>query len=226
MTLARSHQERGDTLGARIGKKRHSKEAQMKFELPPLPYPSDALEPYLGAETLEVHYGKHHQGYMDKLERALEGTSRASLALEDLVRDSEGDVFNNAAQVWNHTFYWRSMTPNTHAPSKSLAERLDRDLGGMEAFKREFAEIASGEFGSGWAWLVEQTDGKLAVQSTHDADNPLRHGLRPLLTLDVWEHAYYLDYRNERDKYIEAFLDHLIDWSFAESYMEQLAASA
>lgn len=198
----------------------------MKFELPPLPYPSDALEPYLGAETLEVHYGKHHQGYMDKLERALEGTSRASLALEDLVRDSEGDVFNNAAQVWNHTFYWRSMTPNTHAPSKSLAERLDRDLGGMEAFKREFAEIASGEFGSGWAWLIEQTDGKLAVQSTHDADNPLRHGLRPLLTLDVWEHAYYLDYRNERDKYIEAFLDHLIDWSFAESNMEQLAASA
>lgn len=189
----------------------------MKFELPPLPYALDALEPHLGAETLQLHYGKHHQSYLDKLERALEGTSRASQTLETLVRDSEGSVFNNAAQVWNHTFYWRSMTPESSAPGRSLTARLDRDLGGLQGFKREFAEIASGEFGSGWAWLVEHADGTLAIQSTHDADNPLRHGWHPLLTLDVWEHAYYLDYRNERGKYIEAFLDHLIDWSFVEA---------
>lgn len=188
----------------------------MKFELPPLPYGYDALEPYLGARTLELHYGKHHQGYMDKLARALEGTTRAEQRLEDIVCDSEGDVFNNAAQVWNHSFYWRCMSPDPKPPSAALKDRIERDIGGIDDFKREFAEVASGEFGSGWAWLVETREGKLAIQSTSDADNPLRHGLRPLTTLDVWEHAYYLDYQNERGKYIEAFLDHLMDWSFVE----------
>ncbi len=190
----------------------------MKFQLDPLPYEMDALEPHISRRTLNFHYDKHHKGYLQKLEKAIEDTPMTELDLVDIVLDSDGDVFRNAAQVWNHSFYWKGMTPKGGGkPGKKLAERLKRDLGGVDSFKQEFAEVASGEFGSGWAWLVENQSGRLSVVSTSDADNPIERGLRPILTLDVWEHAYYLDYQNDRASYIEAYLDHLVNWSFAES---------
>jgi Fe-Mn family superoxide dismutase len=189
----------------------------MKFELPDLPYEMTALEPYIAAETLQLHYGKHHQGYMDKLKKALSGDKLAEASLEHIVRNSSGAVFNNAAQVWNHSFYWQSMSPEQgKSLGKDLAYRFERDFGGLSSFKRKFAEVAKGHFGSGWAWLVENADGKLDIVSTSDADNPMCHGATPILTLDVWEHAYYLDYQNDRAAYVEAFLDHLANWKFAE----------
>jgi Fe-Mn family superoxide dismutase len=189
----------------------------MNFDLPELPYAFDALQPHIGAQTLQLHYGKHHRGYMTKLEKALRGTDKAEQTLEEIVCSSAGDVFNNAAQVWNHSFYWRCMRAGGGEPDAELEAMLRRDLGGVEAFKREFAAVAAGEFGSGWAWLVQTKGGGLKVLSSSDADNPLRNGQTPLLTLDVWEHAYYLDYQNERGKYIEAYLDHLLDWSFVRA---------
>jgi len=190
----------------------------VKFELPKLPYDYTALEPFISGQTLELHYSKHHQGYMTKLEKAIGGSDLGKKSLEHIVRNSTGDVFNNAAQVWNHSFYWHGMTPgDSKEPSRELAARIKRDLGSLDAFEREFAQIASGEFGSGWAWLIENGDGKLEILSTHDAGNPLSDGAKPLLTLDVWEHAYYLDYQNDRGAYIEALLDHLIDCRFVES---------
>ena len=188
----------------------------MSFKLPPLPWARDALAPHISAETLDFHYGKHHQSYLDKLNKLTEGKPEASQSLEDLVRSSTGGLFNNAAQVWNHTFFWNSMTPNGGgAPTGALAEALARDLGGMEGFRKDFTEAAKGQFGSGWAWLVKKADGKLAITTTSNAGCPLRDGDTPLLTLDVWEHAYYIDYRNARPKYIDAFLDHLVNWDFA-----------
>ncbi len=193
----------------------------MKFELDPLPYALDALEPHISARTLDFHYNKHHRGYMSKLESALEGKPAAEKSLEEIMLDSSGSLFNNAAQVWNHTFYWNSMSPDGGAePSAAMAELLERHFGGLSAFKQEFASVATGEFGSGWAWLVKTAEGTLEILSTHDAENPLRRNLTPLLTLDVWEHAYYLDYQNDRSQYVAAFLDHLIDWSFAEANLE------
>lgn len=190
----------------------------MKFELPRLPYAFDALEPHIGARTLELHYTKHHKGYLRKLEKAIADTALAQESLEDIIRGSDGDVFNNAAQVWNHTFYWRSMSPDGGGdPRGRLLAAIVRDFAGVDGLKAQFAEAASGEFGSGWAWLVATPEGTLRVLSTTDAENPLRDPeTQPLLTLDVWEHAYYLDYQNERAKYIEAYLDHLINWRFAE----------
>jgi Fe-Mn family superoxide dismutase len=177
-----------------------------------------ALEPFISGQTLELHYGKHHQGYVDKLERAISGSKLADDPLEKIIRNSSGEVFNNAAQVWNHSFYWKSMSPPSEIrhPGKNLPERLTQDFGGVDAFKRGFAEIAKGQFGSGWAWLVENDDGSLGLIGTSDAGNPITSGAKPLLTLDVWEHAYYLDYQNERGAYIEAFLDRLINWEFIE----------
>jgi len=199
----------------------------MKFELPTLPYDYAALEPHIGARTLELHYSKHHQGYMNKLEKAVAGTEAANADLEYLVRHAEGEVFNNAAQVWNHSFYWNSMAARGGGkPDGNLTARIQRDIGGLDAFKREFAEIAGGEFGSGWAWLVESPDGVLEILSTTDAENPLTDGYHPLLTLDVWEHAYYLDYQQDRSRYIEAFLDHLINWNFAQHNLGQRMARA
>jgi superoxide dismutase, Fe-Mn family len=189
----------------------------MKFELPDLPYDYSALAPHISARTLEFHYDKHHRGYMSKLEGLIADSPLGAATLEEIVLESDGGVFNNAAQVWNHTFYWRSMKPNGGgAPGGALAKRIEQDLGGIEGFKKAFAASAAGHFGSGWTWLVKTSDGALDVISTKDADNPLRGGLTPLLTLDVWEHAYYLDYQNLRPKYIEAFIDHLLDWQFAE----------
>jgi Fe-Mn family superoxide dismutase len=187
----------------------------VKFEIPDLPYATDALAPHIGARTVELHYGRHHQGYLRKLRGLIEGKPEAEKSLEELITSSDGDVFNNAAQVWNHTFYWRSMRPGGGGrPTGPVREVLERAFGSHADFAREFAEAANGEFGSGWAWLVKDARGRLRVQKSSDAENPLQQGHHPLLTLDVWEHAYYLDYQNERDRYVQAFLDHLLDWDF------------
>jgi Fe-Mn family superoxide dismutase len=183
------------------------------ISLRPLPYAKDALEPYVSARTLEFHYEKHHRGYFEKLRRALEGKPEAKKSVENLICTAEGDLFNNAAQLWNHDFYWRSMRPGGGGePPAALHDVIANRFGSFAEFRRRFAEAATGEFGSGWAWLVRDRYGRLRVQSSSDAENPLREGFEPLLTLDVWEHAYYLDYQNERGRYVERFLDHLVNW--------------
>lgn len=189
----------------------------MAFELPALSYARDALAPHISAETIDFHYGKHHQTYVDKLNAAVEGKPEANATLEELIKTSSGGVFNNAAQIWNHTFYWNSLSPNGGgAPSGALAEAIDRDLGGLAACKQALADAVGTHFGSGWAWLVLD-NGKLKVESLHDAGNPMTSGQTPLLTIDAWEHAFYIDYRNAKPKYCEAVLEHLINWSFAEA---------
>jgi Fe-Mn family superoxide dismutase len=187
----------------------------MAFTLPNLPYAKDALAPHISAETLEFHHGKHHQAYVTNLNKLLEGKPEASKSLEDVIMSSEGGVFNNAAQVWNHTFYWSSMKPNGGGePTGDLLAAINRDFGSFDKFKAAFADAGATQFGSGWAWLVSQ-NGKLAVTKTPNADLPMKHGQKALLTMDVWEHAYYIDYRNARPKYIETFLNHLANWDFA-----------
>jgi Fe-Mn family superoxide dismutase len=195
----------------------------MKFELPTLPYAKDALEPHIGAETLEYHYEKHHRGYLRKLQKAIEGSRQGDRDLEAIVRTSEGAVFNNAAQVWNHTFYWRSMRPKGGgSPGRELTAALESAFGSMEAFRSKFVETATAQFGSGYVWLCRRPrDGRVIVYATHDAHNPLVDDLQPLLTADLWEHAYYLDYRNERGRYVQTFLEHLVDWDFAQRNWEQ-----
>jgi Fe-Mn family superoxide dismutase len=189
----------------------------MRFELAPLPYDKDALAPTLSARTLDFHYEKHHRGYLKKLEKALSGKPLAEKGLEEIIRETEGSVFNFAAQVWNHAFYWHSMTPNGGGrPSGALADAIQRDFGSLEDLKRLLAEAANDEFGSGWAWLVAKPGGKLQVISTSDAENPVQSKLQPLLTIDVWEHAYYLDYQNERNRYVQGVIDELLNWPFAE----------
>jgi len=186
----------------------------MAFTLPELPYAKDALAPHISAETLEYHHGKHHNAYVTNLNKLIDGKPEAQLSLEEIILRSDGGVFNNAAQVWNHTFYWHSMKPGGGGqPSGDLADAIKRDFGSFEKFKEEFANAAATQFGSGWAWLVEK-DGKLAVTKTGNADLPMKHGQKALLTIDVWEHAYYIDYRNLRPKYIETFLTSLVNWDF------------
>jgi Fe-Mn family superoxide dismutase len=188
----------------------------MAFTLPPLPYDKNALAPHISAETLDFHHGKHHQAYVTNLNKALEGKPEANKSLEDIILASDGPVFNNAAQVWNHTFYWSSMKPNGGGqPSGDLADAIKRDFGSFEKFSEAFSNAAATQFGSGWAWLVLGKDKKLAVTKTSNADLPLKHGEKALLTIDVWEHAYYIDYRNARPKYIETFLKSLVNWDFA-----------
>ncbi len=187
----------------------------MSFELPNLPYAKDALAPHMSAETFDYHHGKHHQAYVTKLNALTEGKPEASKSLEALIRSTEGGLFNQAAQVWNHTFFWNSMKPGGGGePSGDLADAIKRDFGGLDKFKEAFTAAAASRFGSGWAWLVKSGD-KLAVTSTANAGNPLTDGQTPILTLDVWEHAYYVDYRNARPKFIAAYLDHLVNWDFA-----------
>ena len=187
----------------------------MKIEVPPLPWPKNALEPHVSARTVELHYEKHHKGYLEKVRKLLQGKPEADAELEDLIRTAKGPLFDNAAQVWNHTFYWRSMRPRGGGkPEGELLGLLTDAFGSFEEFRRRFAEAAIGEFGSGWAWLVRDPRGGLRVLSSDDADNPLRGGAQPLLTLDVWEHAYYLDDQNERNRYVSDFLDHLVNWRF------------
>lgn len=189
----------------------------MAFTLPNLPYAKDALAPHISAETLEYHYGKHHAGYVANLNKLIEGKPEASKTLEEIITGSEvgTGIFNNAAQVWNHTFYWSSMKPKGGGqPTGDLLAAITRDFGSFDKFKEEFANAGATQFGSGWAWLVVK-DGKLAVTKTANADLPMKHGQKALLTMDVWEHAYYIDYRNARPKYIETFLDSLANWDFA-----------
>lgn len=187
----------------------------MVFELPPLPYAKDALAPHLSVETLEFHYGKHHQTYVTNLNNLVPGTEFEGKSLEEIVKKSSGGIFNNAAQVWNHTFYWNSLSPNGGGqPKGDLAAAIDAKFGSFAAFQEEFAKCAVTTFGSGWAWLVKNADGSLALVSTSNAGCPLTTGQTPLLTCDVWEHAYYIDYRNARPKYLEAFWA-LVNWNFA-----------
>lgn len=186
----------------------------MAFTLPELPYAKDSLEPHISAETLEYHHGKHHNAYVTNLNGLVEGTDLAGKSLEEIVAVAEGGTFNNAAQVWNHSFYWECMRPGGGgAPSGSLAAAIDRDFGSFEAFKDQFSKAGATLFGSGWTWLVSE-GGTLKITQTANADLPLKHGQTALLTMDVWEHAYYVDYRNARPKYIETFLESLVNWDF------------
>jgi Fe-Mn family superoxide dismutase len=188
----------------------------MAIELPPLPYSLDALAPTMSQETLEYHYGKHHQTYVTNLNNLIADTDMADKSLEEIILAAEpGPLFNNSAQVWNHTFFWNSLTPSGGgAPSGAIGEAIGEAFGSYEEFRKQFAAAATGQFGSGWAWLVK-TDSGLEITKTANADLPLKHGQTALLTLDVWEHAYYIDYRNARPKYIDAFLDDLLNWEFA-----------
>ena len=191
-----------------------AKPRHLHFSLPPLPYAEDALAPVLSAETLRLHHGKHHKKYVDTMNQLLENEPIEASSLEDVVRKSKGKLFNNAGQTWNHNFYWQSLSPKRMRPSGALLHRLEKDFGSIERFSDAFGAAAVGQFGSGWAWLVEK-DGRLQVVATLNAESPMAHGIKCLLTLDVWEHAYYLDYRNERDRYVSAIMDRL-NWSFAE----------
>jgi len=189
----------------------------MKHELPPLPYAQDALQPTISAETLEYHYGKHHQTYVNNLNNLIDGTEFADLSLEDIIRKASGGLFNNAAQVWNHTFYWNSLSPQGGGnPTGVLAEQINNTFGSIDAFKEQFSKAGATQFGAGWVWLVKKPDNSLAIYSTANADCPLTQGDTPLLTCDVWEHAYYIDYRNARPNYLEAFWN-LVNWDFAAS---------
>lgn len=186
----------------------------MAFTLPELPYARDALLPHISAETLEYHHGKHHNAYVANLNGLIEGTELAGKSLEEIVMASDGGTFNNAAQVWNHSFYWQCMKPGGGgSPSGELAGALDREFGSFQAFREQFSKAGATLFGSGWTWLVHD-GGALKITQTSNADLPMRHGQVALLTMDVWEHAYYIDFRNARPSYIDAFVDHLIDWDF------------
>lgn len=190
----------------------------MAFELPALPYANNRLVPHISEETLEFHYGKHHQTYVTNLNNLVPGTEFEGLSLEEIIVKSSGPIFNNAAQVWNHTFYWNSLAPNGGGePTGALADAINAKFGSFAQFKEEFTKCAVGTFGSGWAWLVKNADGSLALVSTSNAGCPLTTaGQTPLLTCDVWEHAYYIDYRNARPKYLEAFWA-LVNWDFAQA---------
>ncbi|MBJ7306407.1 MAG: superoxide dismutase [Acidimicrobiia bacterium] len=189
----------------------------MAFELPALPYAQDALAPTISAETMEYHYGKHHQTYVDNLNKAVAGTADENASLEDIIMKAEGPLFNNAAQVWNHTFFWNCLSPNGGGqPTGAIADRIAADFGGYDAFRAQITDAGLTQFGSGWAWLVEK-DGKLAIMKTPNADLPMKHGAKALCTIDVWEHAYYIDYRNARAKFIEVVLDNLINWDFVNA---------
>lgn len=200
----------------------------MKFELQALPYEQDALKDFVGPKTVAIHHEKHHGGYVKKLDAALQDDARREQTLESLVRDSDGKIFNLAAQIWNHDFYWQSLTPQASTlGAGDLHSEIEQSFGSTDKFMEDFTRVAAGEFGSGWAWLVYTPQDKrnkgakaLSVISTSDAGNPLTAGHIPLITLDVWEHAYYLDYQNERGRYIKAFLDNHINWAFAEANLK------
>ena len=193
----------------------------MKHRLMELPYSHDALEPVISAETIDYHHGKHHQGYVDKLNILIEGTPFESLTLEEIIVRSSGAVFNNAAQVFNHDFYFRCMSPQKHEPTDLLLKEIVHYFGSMETFKKSFLESAATLFGSGWVWLSVNKENHLVIESRSNADTPIRHGHIPLLTCDVWEHAYYIDYRNARVSYLEKWWD-VIDWAFVSENLAQV----
>lgn len=194
----------------------------MAITLPALPYAQDALEPHITANTLSFHHGKHHNAYVTNLNKLIEESDLAEKSLEDIIKavvgnSAQAGIFNNAAQVYNHTFYWNSMAPNGGGqPTGAIADKINADFGSYEKFREEFAAAAATQFGSGWAWLVLDGD-KLVIEKSANADTPFAHGRKPILTIDVWEHAYYLDFQNLRPKYIETFLDSLVNWDFANS---------
>jgi Fe-Mn family superoxide dismutase len=193
----------------------------MAIELPKLPYTLDALAPHISQETLEYHYGKHHQAYVTNLNNLIPNTEFAEMSLEDIIRKSSGGIFNNAAQVWNHSFYWNCLAPQAGGePSGALADAINKQFGSFANFKEQFSKAAITTFGSGWAWLVKNADGQLAITSTSNAGTPLTTDQRALLTCDVWEHAYYIDYRNARPSYVEHFWQ-LVNWQFVS---EQFSA--
>ena len=185
----------------------------MSFTLPELPYAMDALAPQISKETLEYHYGKHHQAYVTNLNKLTDGKPEASKSLEEIIKSSKGPIFNNAAQVWNHTFYWNCLKQNGGAPEGALLEAINASFESFDEFKALFTSMALGLFGSGWVWLVKDEDGTLGIEAMSNAGNPLVNGQTPLLTCDVWEHAYYIDQRNARAKYVEAFWN-LVNWEF------------
>jgi Fe-Mn family superoxide dismutase len=185
----------------------------MAIVLPPLPFAQNALEPFISAETLQYHYGKHHQAYVTNLNKLIQGTPEADKPLEEIILKSEGGIFNNAAQVWNHTFYWSGLKPGAAAPQGVLADAIQRDFGSVDALKDSLLNAATTQFGSGWAWLV--LEGKqLKAVKTGNADLPMKHNQTALWVIDVWEHAYYIDYRNDRPKYVKSVLDNLMNWEF------------
>ena len=191
----------------------------MPISQPQLPYSHQALQPHISQETLDYHYGKHHLSYVTKLNKAIQGTEFDEMSLEDIIKKSSGGIFNNAAQVWNHTFYWNSLCPSGGGqPSRKLAEAINHSFGSFDKFKSEFTNAATSIFGSGWAWLVKTPTGKLAIEKTSNAQTPLTGNNTPLITCDVWEHAYYVDYRNDRAKYMEAFWS-LVHWDFAAKFI-------
>jgi Fe-Mn family superoxide dismutase len=194
--------------------------AAPRFALPPLPYAEDALAPVISAETLSFHHGKHHRKYVDTLNQLLEKEQVQGRTLEEIVRSSTGKVFNNAAQAWNHEFYWHSLSPKKSTPSGALRNALEKDFGSYEAFVDKLAAAANGQFGSGWAWLV-QKDGRLEVMATANAETPMAKGMRCLLAVDVWEHAYYIDYRNQRERYVQALIEQRLNWDFAEKNLNR-----
>jgi superoxide dismutase, Fe-Mn family len=188
----------------------------MEHKLPDLPYAKDALAPHISAETLEYHYGKHHKTYVDNLNKLIPGTEFANAALEDMIKKASGGIYNNAAQVWNHTFYWNCLSPKGGGePAGALANAINRDFGSFAQFKEKFTNAAVTLFGSGWAWLVKNPNGSLTIEALSNAGNPIKDGKKPLLTCDVWEHAYYIDYRNARAKYLEAYWN-LVNWQFVK----------
>lgn len=189
----------------------------MAFTLPELPWAKDALAPHISAETIDFHYGKHHNAYVTKLNAAIEGTEYAEKSLEDIIKTSKGGLFNNAAQVWNHTFYWNCLAPNAGgAPTGAIADKINAKWGSFDKFKEEFSNSAATNFGSGWTWLVANASGDLEIVNTDDAETPMTDGHKALMTIDVWEHAYYVDYRNARPDYIKAFWE-LVNWDFVNS---------
>jgi Fe-Mn family superoxide dismutase len=187
----------------------------LHFDLPPLPYAEDALAPVISAETLGLHHGKHHKKYVDTMNELLQKERVPGSTLEEVVRNSKGKLFNNAAQAWNHDFYWHSLSPKKTRPAGALLRRIESDFGSYERFAEQLAAAAAAQFGSGWAWLVDEA-GKLAIVTTSNADTPMARGTKCLLTIDVWEHAYYVDYRNQRERYLSALIDERLNWEFAE----------
>ena len=192
----------------------------LHFSLSPLPYAEDALAPIISAETLQFHHGKHHRKYVDTMNQLLEKEQLRASSLEEVVRQAKGKLFNNAAQSWNHDFFWHSLSPRGARPSGALLRQLEKDFGSYERFVEQFVSAGVAQFGSGWAWLVHK-DGKLEVLTTANADTPMAHGVQCLLTVDVWEHAYYIDYRNQRERFLNAVIEQRLNWQFAEENLER-----
>jgi Fe-Mn family superoxide dismutase len=211
--------ERGRVRRRKTGRKTHTsfrRVISMAFELPKLPFAKDALAPFLSAETFEYHYGKHHAAYVNNLNKLIDGTDFAKMSLEEIIKKAQGGMFNNAAQTWNHTFFWNCMSPDGGGkPSGALAAAIDKEFGSFDQFKEKFSTSAATLFGSGWNWLVKSADGKLEIVQMSNAGTPVKEGKTAILTIDVWEHAYYIDHRNARPKFIEGFWN-VVNWKFAE----------